>query len=210
MYTTSMQTEWDRALERWQQAGLLDAASVERIRSFEQSRTGPPGSAMARDRRPGLWRIDAHRRNAAVRRRALGYARARPAIHAGGPDGRRLAPRRRVHGRLTARPSPSRCTESARRRSAAGIFLARQIFNLQAHWPSGVLLWAAGAWVGWILRRDWLQFAMAAILTPFWLSGEWIESFPFADVRRAIRVLVEGLTLTLWFTSPRARASTIA
>ena len=43
MYTTGMQTEWERALERWQQAGLLDAAGVERIRSYEQAQTGPPG-----------------------------------------------------------------------------------------------------------------------------------------------------------------------
>ena len=30
----------------------------------------------------------------------------------------------------------------------AGIFLAGQIFNLQEHWPGGLMLWAAGAWAG--------------------------------------------------------------
>lgn len=56
----------------------------------------------------------------------------------------------------------------------AGIFLAGQIFNLDEHWPSGVLLWAVGAWIGWGLRRDWAQLALAAILTPLWLESEWV------------------------------------
>src|ERR1022692_1260591 len=31
----------------------------------------------------------------------------------------------------------------------AGIFLAAQIFNLQEHWPGGILLWAIGAVLSW-------------------------------------------------------------
>src|SRR5262245_46857750 len=56
----------------------------------------------------------------------------------------------------------------------AGILMAGQIFNLQEHWPGGIMLWALGAWLGWLLLRDWPQAALAAILTPIWLSGEWI------------------------------------
>ena len=58
----------------------------------------------------------------------------------------------------------------------AGIFLAGQIFNLQEHWPGGVMLWALGAWVGFALLRDWPQAGLAALLTPAWLAGEWIEA----------------------------------
>lgn len=58
----------------------------------------------------------------------------------------------------------------------AGIFLAGQIFNLQEHWPSGIMLWAAGAWVGFALLRDWPQAGLAALLTPAWLAGEWIAA----------------------------------
>ena len=59
----------------------------------------------------------------------------------------------------------------------AGIFLAGQIFNLAEHWPGGLMLWALGAWIGWGLRRDdWLQPALAAVLTPAWLAGEWIAA----------------------------------
>ncbi len=56
----------------------------------------------------------------------------------------------------------------------AGIFLAGQIFNLQEHWPGGLMLWAIGAWAGWFLTRHWVQAAFAALLTPAWLVGEWM------------------------------------
>lgn len=55
----------------------------------------------------------------------------------------------------------------------AGIFLTGQIFHLQEHWPGGVMLWALGAWLAWALLRDWPQAALATILTPAWLAGEW-------------------------------------
>ena len=58
----------------------------------------------------------------------------------------------------------------------AGIYLSGQIFNLQEHWPGAVMLWAAGAWLAWILLRDRIQVAFAALLTPVWLVGEWFEA----------------------------------
>jgi hypothetical protein len=54
----------------------------------------------------------------------------------------------------------------------AGIALAAQIFNLEEHWPGGALLWAAGAWTGFLLLRDWPQAALAAVLTPARLASE--------------------------------------
>ena len=38
------------------------------------------------------------------------------------------------------------------------------------------MLWALGAWVAWVFLRDWPQAALAAILTPTWLAGEWSEA----------------------------------
>jgi hypothetical protein len=53
------------------------------------------------------------------------------------------------------------------------VFLTGQIFNLREHWPTGILLWGAGAWIGWALLRQWPQGAMGAILIPAWLVSEW-------------------------------------
>jgi uncharacterized membrane protein len=56
----------------------------------------------------------------------------------------------------------------------AGIFLAGQIFNLEEHWPGGVMLWALGAAIGWAFLRQWPQALLAALLVPWWLAGEWV------------------------------------
>ena len=57
-----------------------------------------------------------------------------------------------------------------------GIFLAGQIFHLQAHWPTGLLLWAGGAAVGWLLLRQAPQLALLVLLLPAWLGGEWLSA----------------------------------
>lgn len=75
----------------------------------------------------------------------------------------------------------------------AGIFLAGQIFNLQEHWPSGLMLWAIGAGIGFALLRDWPQAGLIALLAPAWLVGEWIEAtrhFAFGE-----RPAIHGLLL---------------
>jgi hypothetical protein len=75
----------------------------------------------------------------------------------------------------------------------AGIFLTAQIFNLQEHWPSGILMWAIGALAGWLLLRHWTQAALLALLVPGWLVGEWeVRSLGFAVSNRLI---TEGLVL---------------
>ena len=53
------------------------------------------------------------------------------------------------------------------------IAMAGQIFNMQEHWPSAILLWAIGAIAGYLLLGDWPHLALSAILIPSWLAGEW-------------------------------------
>ena len=74
----------------------------------------------------------------------------------------------------------------------AGIFLAGQIFNLQEHWPGGILLWAIGAVLSWAFLRDWVQATLAALLVPAWIASEWsVRAEHFSGVeRRLIQFLV--------------------
>jgi uncharacterized membrane protein len=55
----------------------------------------------------------------------------------------------------------------------AAIFLTAQIFNLHQNWPTGVLLWTIGAAAGYLLLRDWVQAAFCALLAPAWLISQW-------------------------------------
>jgi uncharacterized membrane protein len=55
----------------------------------------------------------------------------------------------------------------------AAIFLTAQIFNLHENWATGVLLWAVGAAIGFLLLRDWAQATALALLTPAWLISQW-------------------------------------
>ena len=75
----------------------------------------------------------------------------------------------------------------------AGIFLAAQIFNLQEHWPNGILLWALGALAGWLLLHNWAQAALLAMLVPAWLAGEWAVRAQRYHMTE--RMILEGLLL---------------
>jgi uncharacterized membrane protein len=61
------------------------------------------------------------------------------------------------------------------------IFLGGQIFNMQEHWPTGILLWAIGALAGWWMLRAWPQLAFSSLLLPFWIMGEWTEAMNIGD-----------------------------
>lgn len=213
-----MPAEWEQALERWRGAELIDPAAADRIREFEAKRveTAPPAAAEAAPQPSSLrWPaimalafgglmlgagvllfVAAHWDNLSPAERFALVIAMVAAFHGAGA----FATAKRsenfallMHGLGTVS-------------LGAGIFLAAQIFNLQAHWPSGVMLWAAGAWIGYALRRDWVQFGLAAILTPYWLAGEWLEQFQrFGNIHTA-RVLGEGCTLlALTYLAARTR-----
>lgn len=78
-----------------------------------------------------------------------------------------------------------------------GIFLAGQIFNLQEHWPGGILLWATGASLSWLALRDWLQATLAALLIPAWVISEWsVRTEHFSGSRRVIAQFVAMVAVT--------------
>src|SRR5437016_4367578 len=68
----------------------------------------------------------------------------------------------------------------------AGTFLTAQIFNLQEHWPSGILMWAIGALAGWLLLRHWTQAAPLALAYALRKKAAWTNALA------AVWVLVIG------------------
>jgi uncharacterized membrane protein len=162
---------WERTLTRWSSAGLVSPELAERLRAFEAER--------AETRLPG-WPVLL----------ALGFGGILLAsgvllFVAAHWDGMSPAARFSLVLLLVAAFHAGAAVSSTRSPLfatalhavgtvclGAGIFLAAQIFNLEEHWPLGCLLWAAGAWLGVFLLRDWPQFSLAAVLTPLWLASE--------------------------------------
>ena len=167
-----MPVQIEAEIQRWIDARVIDAATAERIRSFERNRPSQTirnwpmliavifGSLMLA---AGiLLFVAAHWEKMSPSSRFALVMLMVGLMH--------------VIGVVTRERSPN--LSSAMHMAGtiacgAGIFLSGQIFNLQEHWPSGILLWAVGAWIGWLLLRDWPQAALAAVLTPAWLVGEW-------------------------------------
>lgn len=187
-----MRAAWETWLKRWVEAGLIDPAAAERIRSFEAT-AGVPQKA----RWPVLTAVSlgglmlgagillfvaAHWANLSPTYRFTLVLLLVGVFHAGG-------------ALLTERFALLATVLHAVGTAAlgGGIFLAGQIFNLQEHWPGGLMLWAAGAWAGWWLLRDWVQAGFAALLTPAWLAGEW--NVASRDGRGSSVIVAEGLLL---------------
>jgi len=167
-----MAVQLEPQLQRWIEARVIDAATAERIRLFER---GTP----ARDTRNWpmliavifgslmlaagtLLFVAAHWENMSPSARFALVMLMVGLMH--------------LAGVVTRERSPNLSSAMHTVGTIAcggGIFLSGQIFNLQEHWPTGILLWAVGAWIAWLLLRDWAQAALAAVLTPAWLVSEW-------------------------------------
>jgi uncharacterized membrane protein len=84
----------------------------------------------------------------------------------------------------------------------AGIYMTGQIFNLAEHWPGGVMLWALGAALAFLLLRDPGHAVLTVILVPAWLVCEGVEAGG-AMPADSMGVLLLALAC---FTAPLRRA----
>jgi hypothetical protein len=171
-YHRAMATPWEPLLRRWQNAGLIDPARATAIREWEAAQA--PATTLQAPVRIAL---------------ALGAALLASGVllfvsanwDGMGPTARfslLLAVLAASHGSAVAVTSrfPALATALHAVGSVAlgaGIFLAGQMFHLEAAWPQGLLLWAIGAGLGWVLLRQWPQLALLALLGPAWLLAEW-------------------------------------
>jgi len=194
--------DWKSGLQRWLDAGLLDTAAAGRIRAFETEHDSDAGF-----RWPVIiaWALGgalicagvllfvaAHWEELSPAARfaivlgMVGVFHLASALLAERDNFAALARVFAVVGTITL---------------GAGIFLAGQIFHLQEHWPGGVMLWAFGALIAWALLGWWEQAALAAILTPMWIAGEWIVAT--APNRGHDLILAAGLTMLsiIYFTA---------
>jgi uncharacterized membrane protein len=181
----------EQQLQRWVEAGLLDSQSAGRIRAFETSRESPGmrwpvvfaiafGSIMVAA--GVLLFVAAHWEDLSPTQRFLLVLAMISGFHLAAGA---LMPRMRALGLALHAVGTVAL--------GGGIFLAGQIFDLQEHWPGGILLWAIGAALSWLVLRDWLQGTLAALLVPAWIACEWsvrAEHFSGSE-----RIVVQFLTM---------------
>jgi uncharacterized membrane protein len=201
---------WARHLSRWTSAGLLDKDTAERIRAFELAHAGsnrlkwPLWIALAFGAlmlgAGVLLFVSAHWDSLSPAARFAIVTLLVAVFHAGA-----AACRERFPAMATTLHASGTVA------LGGGIYLAGQIFNLDEHWPGGLMLWALGAGIAWALLEDWPQLALVAILGPAWLVSEWIVA---ADLRgsdmRTIWVPTAGVFLMAlaYVTVPSAGKTT--
>ena len=189
-----MSEGWSTALKRWLEAGVVDAATAERIRAFEASQGG-----VQRQGRLTLIAfalgalllaagillfVAAHWDEMSPAGRFALVLAILAALHAGGAVASRASPglSATLHAVGTAA-------------FGAGIYLSGQIFHMAEHWPAALLLWSVGAAVGVYLLRQWPQVLWLAVLVPAWLWGEWTDAQPPHAVWRGLSPVAVGMFL---------------
>ncbi len=180
-------TDYESLLNRWQSAGVLDADTTARIRSWESAQT--PTKITARTAEP---KSEVHVAGIAWQGRVAlilgGILLASGVVLFVSAHWDQLGPGMRfllvmvmvtvfhLGGAVTREKFKALSTTLhavGTISTGAAIALVGQIFNIQEHWPAAVLMWAIAALLGWMLLRDQAQQTLALLLVPAWLICEW-------------------------------------
>src|SRR6516165_3660285 len=178
--------DFEPLLNRWQSAGVLDAETAARVRTWESAQAPVPRSLPAA-------------RQKEIRTEGIAW-QGRVALILGGillasgvilfvsSHWDRLGPAWRytlvmamvtvfhlggaiMRGKYKATSTVLHAVGTIS--TGAAIALVGQIFNIQEHWPAAVLMWATAAAFGWLMLRDQAQQTLTLLLFPSWLICEW-------------------------------------
>ena len=186
--------DWNSWLNRWAEAGLIDAGTAEQIRTYEQTHAGTH-----RLRWPVLIALafgGLMMGGGVLLFVAAHWDGLSPAVRFGTVIA--MVGGFHVAAALSAERFPGMAVTLHAIGTIAlggGIALAGQIFNLDEHWPSGILMWAIGAGAGWLLLRQVPQLATLALLAPAWLVSEWMVATSRQFQPAATRVAASGVFL---------------
>jgi uncharacterized membrane protein len=180
-------------LNRWQTAGVLDAETAGRIRTWETDQKQPSGlrwqgmvalilGALLLASGVALF-VSAHWDELGPAARFAVVIAMVTVFH-----GAAAYTRDTYRGLSTALHAVGTAS------TGAAIALVGQIFNIQEHWPAAILLWALAALAGWILLRDQAQQTLTLLLFPAWLFSE----FEYATQHNIGQNVYLGRFLFVW------------
>jgi uncharacterized membrane protein len=197
---------WEEQLQHWESVGVVDAATVERVRAYEAQRETPSEHRwqVAVLLALGLMLlvgglmlfVAAHWDQVSPWTRLVLVMGFLAVFHALAIVCVRRFPAiaTALHGIGTAG-------------AGAAILTIGEIFNMQEHWPTAVLLWAVCAGAGWWLLRDQVQQTITMMLVPAWLVCEWsyrAQGYEFTGVYIArMSAVIAAVFLTGFIRSPR-------
>ena len=175
-----MANDWSYRLGKWVEAGLVDPSTADAIHRWEALHGRPMaqpggarlGTAVSYVMALGglllaaglLLFVSAHWQGLAPNGRLTLLLALLLAFHGGGALAASRFPvlATTLHGLGTVA-------------LGGGLYLAGETFHLETLWSEGLLLWALGAGLGWLLLRQWPQLALLALLAPAWLLAAWLR-----------------------------------
>jgi uncharacterized membrane protein len=178
-----------RRLERWRDAGVVDEATIGRIRQWETEHAEAEGSRLGRLAfgfggfllAAGLLLfVAANWQQLSPWGRFALFAVLVGALHLAAGA---------VHSQMPALATVLHAVGTAA--LGGGIFLAGQAFHLAERWPEGLLLWGLGAVCALWYLRDWPHVLYVALLLPAWLVAEWSARIGL-EARGALAVAAVG------------------
>lgn len=207
-----MMQDMEAKLAEWSTAGLIDSATAQRIRAWEEEHS-------TRIARPEAqrWQV----RLALIFGAVLLSAGILLFVAAHwdniGPGFRLLLVMGSLVGlHIAAIAVRERFDTLATAVHAVGTFalggaiaLSGQIFNIESHWPNAILLWALGAAAGWWLLRDAPQKTLTLLLVPAWAIcelGDRLQPYDGGTVYLSRLVLLLGAVYLLRYLAEPVRA----
>jgi uncharacterized membrane protein len=192
----------EKLLNRWESAGVLDAAAAARIRTWEEEQNRPVAPA----RNPFLagiaWQgvvalilggillgtgvilfVSAHWDRLGPGERFTLVLAMVSVFHLGGAM---------VRDRFLALSTVLHAVGTVA--TGAAIALVGQIFNIEEHWPAAILMWAVAALVAWALLHDQAQQIFTFLLLPAWICCELV----FYTENLIGQILYLGRFLLVW------------
>ena len=173
----AIRSGWQDVLERWTDAGLIDASGAERIRDYELNHPIPHESRWMRLATfifggimlatGAVLLISAGWYDWSPAQQTAAVAGVVFTLHAAGVAVRNSMASAVLHGAGTLA-------------FLAAVNVIADVWGMSGHWSGAARIWAVWILIGYGMRRDPVQLGIAAVFLPVWIIAEWYGAVAFS------------------------------